>query len=121
MLRRLAPQVFVGLVVRDHLMVLLRQALGRTAGGQLSYSDLNRRYVSSAAQRIITEQQMAVLQAGTVVTQLQLVMLSYPVVCCIFGHDSEANSHRTRSCYCRPTAMTIRQMTVSQQGTACWT
>ena len=56
--------MFVGLVVRDHLMVLLRQALGRSAGGQLSYSDLNRRYVSSAAQRIITEQQMAVLQAN---------------------------------------------------------
>lgn len=58
-------QVFVGLVVRDHLMVLLRQALGHRVGGQLSYSDLNRRYVSSAAQRIITEQQMAVLQAGS--------------------------------------------------------
>jgi hypothetical protein len=58
-------QVFVGLVVRDHLMVLLRQALGHSVGGQLSYSDLNRRYVSSAAQRIITEQQMAVLQAGS--------------------------------------------------------
>lgn len=56
-------QVFVGLVVRDHLMVLLRQALGRGGEGPLSYSDLNRRYVSSAAQRIISEQQMAVLQA----------------------------------------------------------
>lgn len=59
----------MGLVVRDHLMVLLRQALGRgTFGnGALSYSDLNRRYVSSAAQRIISEQQMAVLQVPRLV------------------------------------------------------
>ncbi len=48
-------------------MVLLRQALGRGGvdGGALSYSDLNRRYVSAAAQRVISEQQMAVLQAHT--------------------------------------------------------
>jgi hypothetical protein len=69
-------QVFVGLVVRDHLMVLLRQALGHRVGGQLSYSDLNRRYVSSAAQRIITEQQMAVLQAGPCGRALPSLMYS---------------------------------------------
>ena len=67
----------MGLVVRDHLMVLLRQALGHRAGdGQLSYSDLNRRYVSSAAQRIISEQQMAVLQAGSCLTRLAEAVVS---------------------------------------------
>ena len=63
-------QVLVGLVVREHLMVLLRRALvagarGDPAGGSgadVPYEDLNRQFVSAAARSLISEQQLAVLQ-----------------------------------------------------------
>ena len=57
-------QVFVGLVVRDHLMVLLRRALARrtTANLDVTYEDLNQQFVSAAARQIIWDQHMAVLQ-----------------------------------------------------------
>ncbi len=55
----------MGLVVRDHLMVLLRRALARRPGGpedDITYEDLNRQFVSAAARTMVSEQQMAVLQ-----------------------------------------------------------
>ncbi|KAL3159050.1 hypothetical protein ABBQ32_011048 [Trebouxia sp. C0010 RCD-2024] len=57
-------QVFVGLVVRDHLMVLLRRALARgtTANLDVTYEDLNHQFVTAAARHLIWEQHMAVLQ-----------------------------------------------------------
>lgn len=57
-------QVFVGLVVRDHLMVLLRRALARgsTANLEVTYEDLNHQFVTAAARHLIWEQHMAVLQ-----------------------------------------------------------
>lgn len=60
-------QVFVGLVVRDHLMVLLRTAMLRGSASSLdvTYEELNRQFVSAAARSLITEQQMAVLQVNT--------------------------------------------------------
>ena len=59
-------QVFVGLVVRDHLMVLLRRALARgtTANLGVTYEDLNHQFVTAAARHLIWEQHMAVLQVG---------------------------------------------------------
>ena len=62
-----AVQVFVGLVVRDHLMVLLRRALARgtTASLDVTYEDLNHQFVTAAARHLIWEQHMAVLQVGT--------------------------------------------------------
>lgn len=59
-------QVFVGLVVRDHLMVLLRRALARgtTANLDVTYEDLNHQFVTAAARHLIWEQHMAVLQVG---------------------------------------------------------
>jgi len=60
----LQVQVVVGLVVRDHIMVLLRQALGRGSARAVdaSWEELNRRYVSTEGQRLVSEQQLAVLQ-----------------------------------------------------------
>ncbi|KAK9804251.1 hypothetical protein WJX72_003440 [[Myrmecia] bisecta] len=57
-------QVFVGLVVRDHLMVLLRRALslGTTRDLDVKYEDLNRKFVSAAARNLVTDQQLAALQ-----------------------------------------------------------
>ena len=57
-------QVFVGLVVRDHLMVLLRRALARgtTANLGVTYEDLNHQFVTAAARHLVWEQHMAVLQ-----------------------------------------------------------
>ena len=54
----------MGLVVRDHLMVLLRTAMLRGSASSLdvTYEELNRQFVSAAARSLITEQQMAVLQ-----------------------------------------------------------
>ena len=59
-------QVFVGLVVRDHLMVLLRRALARgtTAHLGVTYEDLNHQFVTAAARHLIWEQHMAVLQGS---------------------------------------------------------
>lgn len=59
-------QVCVGLVVRDHLMVILRQVLGRgsVTAVDASWEELNRRYVSTQGQRLVSEQQMAVLQVS---------------------------------------------------------
>ena len=59
-------QVFVGLVVRDHLMVLLRRALARgsTANLEVTYEDLNHQFVTAAARHLIWEQHMAVLQVS---------------------------------------------------------
>ena len=59
-------QVFVGLVVRDHLMVLLRRALARgtTANLEVTYEDLNHQFVTAAARHLIWEQHMAVLQVN---------------------------------------------------------
>ena len=58
----------MGLVVRDHVMVLLRQALGRGSARAVdaSWEELNRRYVSSEGQRLVSEQQLAVLQVRAV-------------------------------------------------------
>ena len=57
-------QVCVGLVTRDMLMTLCRQALGRgsTQTVDLQWEELNRRYVSPEGQRLVSEQQLAVLQ-----------------------------------------------------------
>ena len=54
----------VGLIVRDHIMVTLRQALGRGSARAVdaSWEELNRRYVSTEGQRLVSEQQLAVLQ-----------------------------------------------------------
>ena len=56
----------MGLVVRDHIMVLLRQALGRGSASAVdaSWEELNRRYVSTEGQRLVSEQQVAVLQVN---------------------------------------------------------
>lgn len=69
-LRILHGQVFVGLLARDHLMVLLRRVMARGlpgAGGErgpdIAFEDLSRHFVSAAARSLILEQQMAVLQA----------------------------------------------------------
>ena len=58
--------MFVGLVVRDHLMVLLRRALARrtTANLDVTYEDLNQQFVSAAARQLIWDQHMAVLQVA---------------------------------------------------------
>jgi hypothetical protein len=66
----------VGLLARDHLMVLLRRVMARGlpapggaggAGGaaadDVSFEDLSRNFVSAAARSLILEQQLAVLQA----------------------------------------------------------
>lgn len=60
-------QVMVGLVLRDHLMVLLRRCLA--AGGAAAvaahpvpYEELSRHVVTAAARSYVSEQQMAVLQ-----------------------------------------------------------
>ncbi len=63
-------QVLVGLVNREHLMVVMRRALaaGGARGAQggdlpeVPYEELNRNYVSAAARSLISEQQLAVLQ-----------------------------------------------------------
>ena len=57
-------QVFVGLVVRDHAIVLLRRAvLGRSDEPEaVEYEELNKQHVSAAARSLISEQQLAVLQ-----------------------------------------------------------
>ncbi|CAL8466168.1 g5704 [Coccomyxa elongata] len=60
-------QVLVGLVNREHLMVVMRRALaaGPRLTGELPevpYEELNRNYVSAAARSLISEQQLAVLQ-----------------------------------------------------------
>ena len=62
-------QVFVGLVVRDHLMVLLRRALARgtTANLEVTYEDLNHQFVTAAARHLIWEQHMAVLQVSSLI------------------------------------------------------
>lgn len=59
-------QVFVGLVVRDHLMVLLRKALARssTVNLDVKYEDLNYQFVTAAARHLIWEQHIAVLQVS---------------------------------------------------------
>lgn len=63
----LSLQVFVGIVVRDHLMVLLRKALARSSTVDLDvkYEDLNYQFVTAAARHLIWEQQVAVLQVST--------------------------------------------------------
>ena len=60
-------QVMVGLVLRDHLMVVLRRCLA--AGGTAAmanepvpYEELSRHVVTAAARSYVSEQQMAVLQ-----------------------------------------------------------
>ena len=63
-------QVLVGLVLRDHLMVLLRRGLaaGGTAAiaaGPVPYEELSRHVVTAAARSYVSEQQMAVLQVRT--------------------------------------------------------
>lgn len=60
-------QVFVGLVVRDHLMVLLRKALARssTVNLDVKYEDLNYQFVTAAARHMIWEQHIAVLQVSS--------------------------------------------------------
>lgn len=60
-------QVCIGLVVRDHLMVILRQVLGRGSVGAVdaSWEELNRQYVSPQGRRLVSEQQLAVLQVRT--------------------------------------------------------
>lgn len=52
--------------MRDHLMVILRQVLGRgsVTAVDASWEELNRRYVSTQGQRLVSEQQMAVLQVS---------------------------------------------------------
>ena len=60
-------QVLVGLVNREHLMVILRRSLaagarGDAGPGDVPYEDLNRHFVSAAARSLISEQQLAVLQ-----------------------------------------------------------
>ena len=57
----------MGLVLRDHLMVLLRRSLA--AGGTAAmahepvpYEELSRHVVTAAARSYVSEQQMAVLQ-----------------------------------------------------------
>ena len=69
-------QVFVGLVVRDHLMVLLRRALARgtTANLDVTYEDLNHQFVTAAARHLIWEQHMAVLQVSCTAAKLQANM-----------------------------------------------
>ena len=62
-------QVLMGLVNREHLMVILRRSLAAGArngadAGDVSYEDLNRHFVSAAARSLISEQQLAVLQVG---------------------------------------------------------
>ncbi len=68
-------QVVVGLVVRDHIMVLLRQALGRGSARVVdaSWEELNRRYVSTEGQRLVSEQQLAVLQVHSSASALVLI------------------------------------------------
>ena len=70
---KLLLQVFVGIVVRDHLMVLLRKALARSSTVDLDvkYEDLNYQFVTAAARHLICEQQVAVLQ----------VSISLPALC----------------------------------------
>ncbi|KAK9840815.1 hypothetical protein WJX81_006821 [Elliptochloris bilobata] len=66
-----AGQVFVGLLARDHLMVLLRRVMARGLPGangeagqdDIAFEDLSRHFVSAAARSLILEQQLAVLQA----------------------------------------------------------
>ena len=63
-------QVFVGLLARDHLMVLLRRVMARglpranadAAQDDIAFEDLSRHFVSAAARSLILEQQLAVLQ-----------------------------------------------------------
>jgi hypothetical protein len=61
-----ALQVLVGLVNREHLMVIIRRALAQGARHEdmasVTYEDLNRNFVSAAARSLISEQQLAVLQ-----------------------------------------------------------
>ena len=61
-------QVMVGLVLREHLMVLLRRCLApggaaAVAAHPVPYEELSRRVVTAAARSYVSEQQMAVLQA----------------------------------------------------------
>ena len=62
-------QVLVGMVVREQLMVILRRALA--PGGLealrnhvIPYEELNRHVVTAAARSLVSEQQLAVLQAS---------------------------------------------------------
>ena len=60
----------MGLLARDHLMVLLRRVMARglpRANGDagqddIAFEDLSRHFVSAAARSLILEQQLAVLQ-----------------------------------------------------------
>ena len=56
----------MGLVNRDHLMVIIRRALALGTRHEdmplVPYEDLNRNFVSAAARSLISEQQSAVLQ-----------------------------------------------------------
>lgn len=58
--------MLVGLVNRDHLMVIMRRALAQGVRHDelphVPYEDLNRNFVSAAARSLISEQQLAVLQ-----------------------------------------------------------
>ena len=61
----------MGLLARDHLMVLLRRVMARglpranadAAQDDIAFEDLSRHFVSAAARSLILEQQLAVLQA----------------------------------------------------------
>ena len=64
----------MGLLARDHLMVLLRRVMARGLpradgdAGQddVTFEDLSRHFVSAAARSLILEQQLAVLQVCAV-------------------------------------------------------
>ncbi len=76
----LHAQVFVGLLARDHLMVLLRRVMARglpAAGGgndDIAFEDLSRHYVSAAARSLILEQQLAVLQARGLLGSMKVLI-----------------------------------------------
>lgn len=89
-------QVFVGLVVRDHLMILLRRALARssTAGLDVKYEDLNYQYVTAAARHLIWEQHVAVLQVSTLLHQhlSHMSLLRYRLPKATLGFATSSNT-----------------------------
>ena len=62
------PQVFVGLVTRDNLLVLLRRISGMgpplSGSDEVTYEELNQQHVSAAARSLVSQQQHAALQVG---------------------------------------------------------
>ena len=72
----------VGLVLREHLMVLLRRcmAAGGTAAvaaNPVAHEELSRHVVTAAARSYVSEQQMAVLQASLALLELLAIKRSF--------------------------------------------